>query len=107
MSNFFQVAARAGMKALLRAGGAHLIKYRRSTGEIIDTIGARDESVDEFGGFESTVSEWRQAWDLLVEDVGNAPCRGDTLIDHDGKNWTVQDILESQSDEEVVRVTVT
>lgn len=107
MSTFLQTAARNGMKTLLRVGGAYEITYRRNTGETISTIGVKDTSVDEFGNFESSVSEWRNAWDLLVEDIGDAPCRGETLIDADGKNWTVQDILETQSDEEVVRVTVT
>ena len=107
MSTGFEVSARDIMKSLLPFGGAYQITYRRKSGETVSTIGVMDKSIDEFGNFESTVSEWRQAWDLLVEDIGAAPCRGDTIIDADGKNWTVQDILERDSDEEIVRVTVT
>lgn len=107
MTTGFEQSAREIMQSLLPFGGAYQITYRRQSGETISTIGVKDKSIDEFGNFESTVSEWRQAWDLLIEDIGNSPCRGDTLIDADNRNWTVQDILETQSDEEVVRVTVT
>lgn len=106
MSTGYEESAREIMQCLLGFGAAYEITYRRKSGETISTIGVKDKSVDEFGDYQSTVSEWRQAWDLLVEDIGDAPCRGDTLIDAAGKNWTVQDILENQSDEEVVRVTV-
>ena len=106
-SNLFDTAAYDIMVALERHGGAHVVTYtRKSDGQSITTHAVRDTTVDEFSNFESTVSEWRQAFDLLVDDIG-VPCRGDTITDQDAVVWTVQDILEASSDEEIVRVTVT
>ena len=106
MSTDFEESAREIMVALVPTGGAYAITYRRKGGAIVSTYGVRDKTVDAFGNFESTTSEWRNVWDLLTEDLGDAPCRGDTIIDSDGLNWSVQDILEGDSDEEIVRVTV-
>lgn len=105
MSTQFQNAARIAMKALLGMGGAYEVTYRRQSGETLTTYAVEDKDLDDFGAVESGTAEWRTAFDLLREAVGE-PCRGDTLVLSDGSNYTVQDLVDGASDTEIVRVTV-
>ncbi len=84
--------------------GGFSVVYRRQSGETISTICIEDREVKEFGDFDSSAQEWRTAFDLLVEDVGQ-PCRGDTLILSDDRNFSVQDVIPG-GDVDIVRVAV-
>lgn len=96
----------ATMGATLIQTFGQRVTYRKCTGEVVTGIYATiDLNVQNFGDTASGAAEYRNEIMLVRADVGE-PHRGDAIITAAGTVYTVQDLVEEETDKVQVKVTV-
>lgn len=90
-------------RRLLRGLGVPVEFHRYRSGEVLEVLAIRGESVEETGD-PAYVAEPRRTYALARDQVGT-PARGDEITDS-GQVWEVDGFVPEDSDSHVITVTV-